>query len=412
VRLSSAEKYLQHYADLRDFVAPAINYAHVVIVPARNENENIDALLGSVRRASPKALTVVVVNASDQCDEGVLENNAQLFLRLQNIPNVLPLDATSKGLRIPKKGGVGIARKIGADVALSLMESGHILEPILYFTDADALVPEDYFSRIRGGLHQRAAAYLFPLTHSRGFSQAQENALSAYEISFRLYALGLLRAGSPYAFLTVGSTIAVSKDAYLKVRGVPKKAAGEDFHLLNKLAKVGPIVQLGGAPLMASGRFSKRVPFGTGQAVLKTPAHLIEEAKIDWPSYDPIAYDILKEGLEGLKQAIEQGSLVDIDFKRAFAFFERLGTLKAIAPLLKRPPKNRALAVHSAFDALRTLQFIHAVRDDLAPSISARQAAYRAQYSASAEAPYDEVLEKMRAKSALLQGAIGPTILK
>ena len=45
-------------------------------------------------------------------------------------------------------------------------------------------------------------------------------------------------ARSPYAFHTIGSTMAVSANHYAKVRGFPKREAGEDFYLLNKLAKV------------------------------------------------------------------------------------------------------------------------------------------------------------------------------
>ena len=64
--------------------------------------------------------------------------------------------------------------------------------------------------------------------------------------------LGLGFAGSPYAYHSVGSTLAVRAEAYAIVRGVPKRAAGEDFYLLDKLAKVTPIRVLTGEPVAIS----------------------------------------------------------------------------------------------------------------------------------------------------------------
>ena len=62
-----------------------------------------------------------------------------------------------------------------------------------------------------------------------------------YEYSLRYYVAGLTYAQSPYAFHTIGSTMAVNAEHYASVRGFPRREAGEDFYLLNKLAKVGSV---------------------------------------------------------------------------------------------------------------------------------------------------------------------------
>ncbi len=69
-------------------------------------------------------------------------------------------------------------------------------------------------------------------------------ATQLYELSLRYYVAGMKFARSPYAFHTIGSSMAVSPVHYARVRGFPKREAGEDFYLLNKLAKLGSVLEL------------------------------------------------------------------------------------------------------------------------------------------------------------------------
>ena len=71
-------------------------------------------------------------------------------------------------------------------------------------------------------------------------------ATALYELRLHHYVLGLEYAGSPYAYHTLGSCLAVKADAYAQVRGFPKRAGAEDFYLLNKLAKLGAMPRLQG----------------------------------------------------------------------------------------------------------------------------------------------------------------------
>ena len=60
------------------------------------------------------------------------------------------------------------------------------------------------------------------------------------------YVAGLAMAGSRYAHHSLGSTIAVHAKTYAAVRGYPKRSAGEDFYLLNKICKLAPVERLAG----------------------------------------------------------------------------------------------------------------------------------------------------------------------
>ena len=134
-----------------------------------------------------------------------------------------------------------------------------------------------------------------------------------YEYSLRYYVAGLSFAHSPYAFHTIGSTIAVNAAHYAKVRGFPRRQAGEDFYLLNKLAKVGAIMQLGAEtdcePIDIAARLSDRVPFGTGAAVGKIME--LEDPAREFLLYHPSVFGLLRSWLGSLP-AIWQSRSSDI----------------------------------------------------------------------------------------------------
>ena len=68
----------------------------------------------------------------------------------------------------------------------------------------------------------------------------ETKAIICYEIFLRYYVLGLKFAKSDYAFHTIGSTMLCTPDAYVKVEGMNKRKAAEDFYFLEKLAKIYP----------------------------------------------------------------------------------------------------------------------------------------------------------------------------
>ena len=109
-------------------------------------------------------------------------------------------------------------------------------------------------------------------------------------------------ARSPYAFHTIGSTMAVNAFHYAKVRGFPRRQAGEDFYLLNKLAKVGAIRQLSEETECESidiaARLSDRVPFGTGAATGKIME--LEDPAREYLFYHPAVFGLLRGWLGSL----------------------------------------------------------------------------------------------------------------
>ena len=153
------------------------------------------------------------------------------------------IDASSPGLEIPDRdGGVGTARKIGMDAALQIVDARAAGGGVICCLDADTLVEENYLSAFwtyftRTGDPAAVSAY----AHQKPDDPELLAAICCYEIFLRSYVIGLSYAGSPYAFHSIGSTMACTAEGYTDVRGMNRRGAAEDFHFLNKLAKIGKI---------------------------------------------------------------------------------------------------------------------------------------------------------------------------
>ena len=252
--------YLARYAEPEAgrMRSPARSYRYVLSIPAFDETG--DFLERVLPGGAADLLVIVVANVPDQVsrEDAALARTRQLldlaggFERARNV-DVTIVDRVNRP--IPRRAGVGLARKIGADIALRWIAERRIEMPVIYSTDADASLPAGYFEAARG----EAAGWVYPFVHTSGDADLARRGLM-YELSLRYYVNRLEYAGSPYAFHTVGSCLAIDATSYAKVRGFPRRNAAEDFYLLNKLAKVGWIRRLKGPVIEIEARASTRVP--------------------------------------------------------------------------------------------------------------------------------------------------------
>jgi hypothetical protein len=162
--------------------------------------------------------------------------------------------------------GVGLARKIATDSALQLINDGVVKSPWIFSTDADVQLPADYFQIV--GASQNTVAYSLKFQHT-GLDTDLNYWQSLYDFKLRYYQQAMRYIGAGYDYIPLGSCLIVKADAYTKVRGFPIRSGGEDFYLLNKLAKLGDITQPDKPVIKIKARLSQRVPFGTGPALLK-----------------------------------------------------------------------------------------------------------------------------------------------
>ena len=345
--------------------------------------------------------------------------------------DALVVDKTIHFGGIPKKQGVGLARKIGVDIASYLYHQDRIRSPWVHSTDADVYLPSPYpCSEISMVTDDDTAACIYPFQHipvqhlpiqhspiqhsSIQHSSIQHSPMNKHEIfqqddkaliwasrlyDFKMahYMLGLQWAKSPYAFYSLGSTIAVHATYYCAVGGFPRRSGGEDFYLLNKLAKVGKIQNLSSSPIKIQARLSQRVPFGTGPALTT----LSQLASSDLQSlaqhpyfYHPKSFLLLKSLIHYLKnlwQVEERKQPQHIDLTALNQYLElqhielspqdqqslsiALKTLDIESQLLPHQKQCRSQrvweqSVNQWLDGFRTLKFIHLLRDHGLPSLS------------------------------------------
>lgn len=309
------QKYLQHYGESEsDLILDIAEHIHgkidqAIVIPAFKESEHfLQRLLPLKASSYSTTLTVIVLNGpidirQEDADASLAvlhylqshcEKQADLNFGLSlfsfNHHWVVCVDLIQQRPDFWSQYGVGFARKLGMDMCLWLYHQELLVSPFVRSSDGDVIWPHDYLDSIHHD--EKVSAIIYPFRHGpvRKEDKAECQAAFLYDAWLRYYVEGLRWAGSPWAFHTIGSTLAIHLQHYAINRGFPKREAGEDFYLLNKLAKTGSIITLDDPLLILSNRQSNRTPFGTGKSI----ADIIHSAKGDWQFYHPEIFQQLR----------------------------------------------------------------------------------------------------------------------
>jgi hypothetical protein len=356
-----------------------------VVIPVIAESKNIPMLLNSLNRNNPSylkrtAIIFIVNNTSSSQDEVKIDNLASLlFIRNAIDKNEYPqlnlrlIDASSRGNELPERdGGVGLARKIGMDLALTIFDYFSNEKKILICLDADCTVSTNYIETIISGFNKRnlnAASIHFE--HDAEQAENPE-AITCYEIFLRYYVLGLKYARSPFAFHTIGSSMACDFESYINIGGMNKKKAAEDFYFLEKLGKVVTVESIDSAVVYPSSRGSWRVPFGTGQRVNRFIARTHDEYSL----YSPDSFIVLKEWLAFLNSTKDASSIILSEAKKIhsslYSFLLEQKFEQQWNSILSNAKAEGQLSIQKKlwFDGFKTLKFIHYLRDNAYPNIN------------------------------------------
>ena len=418
-------QYLSRHAEPEAKLVSRIEglFGHVVVVPAYGEEQSLFDTLGSIP-SGPKGptLVIVVLNARADSPARVHEANRAAGARLAEAaksaveiaseppvsalayPNgiVLVVDRSGPGRWLPEGQGVGLARKIGNDIALALHADGRIASPWIHNTDADTVLANDLFDQTETLPEDGNAAALYFFEHR--FADNPELALAGrlYEISLRYYVLGLAWASSPYAYEAMGSCIAIRPWAYAAVRGFPRKNAAEDFYVLDKLAKAGSIARLAGTPFLLDGRISDRVPFGTGKALSQLTGK--KGALAGFRLYHPATFAHVAAWLRALAAVAKSGGRLETaleELPRENPFFkaellvgslEKMGAFAAMREAIARARDAATMLrhFHTWFDAFRTLKLIRALQSGGLPALPWREALAEAPFTGLTASTVDE----------------------
>ncbi len=398
-----SDRYLKFYAETEASVISQLpphllskkTFKNILIIPAYNEDEEF--LVRLQKHSVRHCVFILVINSPDdktntdynnfelhkkaQCSgETLWEAENSQVIEWDNDNLLIIIDRFSDTRKIPRKQGVGLARKIACDIAVQLIQKKIIDSRFIHSTDADATLPDNYFSQtddLSKSINISAATYNF--SHTKNDTDISE-ATQIYELSMRYYVDGLRWAQSQYAFHTIGSCLALSAEHYCKVRGFPKKSGGEDFYLLNKLAKLGSIHSLNDKPIIISSRESNRVPFGTGPAVSKI---ITSEKKLNYPVYNPEVFIQLKELLKQFKALTNSLSSIEhyekwlhLLSRETKAALESLNIEQLFQHLRTNCKNNSQIQEHinGWFDGFKTLKYIHYLQQHTYPPIPLNQA--------------------------------------
>ncbi len=271
--------YLQKYAYCQEQIKarPCEGLGIIVVIPCFNEPDLISTLKSIHACDKPKCAVevIVVINAPENADENV---------RLQNSSTYDEAIAFSKEVKsnhflfhilnveLPiRDAGVGLARKVGMDEAVSRFEKIRNHEGLIVCLDADSLVDNHYLTEIEKHFEINkksvAASIYFEHPLEGKLESKVYEGIVLYELFLRYYVNALRYAGHPYAFETIGSSMVVRSNAYQAQGGMNKRKAGEDFYFLQKMIALGKYTEINATRVIPSPRISNRVPFGTGRAI-------------------------------------------------------------------------------------------------------------------------------------------------
>lgn len=382
-------KYLNQYSEpLIQSLTTKINdcerlstllFDDVVVIPAYKENSAFISRFLASTLAKLNVLVIIVINQPDydqdkQPQRELLDyilSTGEHIVTVDSVTFVSPehaqchlccIDAFTT--EIPAQQGVGLARKLGTDLAVLLKANNQITSDWIHSTDADAELPDDYFSVVKALCAKQNTAVSYNFAH-HSENGAIHQANQQYETALRYYLAGMNFAKSSYAFFTIGSVIAFTAQGYVQVRGFPKRSAGEDFYLLNKLAKLGKVHFLEDTVINIQARESNRVPFGTGPTVSKIME--LNRSGESYFYYHPQLFTELKHCLQHFNTLWEQRltlpdwlshlskeaqqSLIENGFEK---FVLKQGNTNQVQ-------FNKQLLVW--FDAFKTLKFLHGLRE-------------------------------------------------
>jgi hypothetical protein len=367
---NSTHSYLKKRGILGPWkIKPLISrtFNQAIVIPAYSEFKFLPLTLESINKNKPEllnqTLVVVVVNNANNPPKSIKENN-QLTLQKLNSNNyqftLAAVDAASSGLELSlKHAGVGLARKIGMDLALP-----HLTSPqsLLFCTDADTQVSPDYLSKVKQIFKsQNTSAAVIGFSHLKSQDSAINDAIGQYEKFLKTTAEKMQRAGSPYGYVSMGSTIVCTAEAYCAVGGMPRKKATEDFYFLQELTKYCGVHIISETLVFPSPRPISRVYLGTGFR-MEQMQNGFDIAKL---FYSEGAFWYLSQWLQLGSHAWEV-NLKDL-FKNTNTIHPNLVEflkLESIEDIWSKIQKNAPSKSHFAgqfhrwFDGLKTIRFL------------------------------------------------------
>jgi glycosyltransferase involved in cell wall biosynthesis len=379
--------YLKKYSFLPAQISdePDSNLGMIVVIPCFNEPDLVSSLKSLSVCALPqkKVEVIVVINSGEHHSEEIKTQNKKSLSEMNNwLKEIDQKSISFKSILVDdlpsKHAGVGLARKIGMDEAVARFDKiGY--DGIIVCFDADSLCDANYLTEIETHFQKNQKTpgcsiyYEHPI---QGIAYASEiyQAITQYELHLRYYNQTLRFCKLPYAFHTVGSSMAVRSSAYQKQGGMNKRKAGEDFYFLHKIISLGNFSELNSTRVIPSPRISDRVPFGTGKAI----GDYVSNQDQQYYTYNFKSFELIREWVEKIPD-LYKSDFINLQWteknksasEHLLNFLESEKFTDALVEIRKNSPTLESFMkrFYVWFDAFRVLKLVHYLRDFLYPDI-------------------------------------------
>lgn len=384
--MNHTEKYLFRQTFLPPiFNAPVDpNLGLVVTIPACGESDLITALVSINNCNLPADVGVeiiVVINHPSQYRNDWKEINENVSISaqswaLQNSTTRLRF-LISDPIELPtKQAGAGLARKIAMDEACLRLQHSEVEHPIIACFDADATCSKNYLTQLvchfKHYPNSLGCAIYFEHSLDLIVSPFIIRGIIQYELHLRYYQAAMAYADHPQALFTVGSAMAVTRNAYVAQGGMNRRKAGEDFWFMLKLMMAGEVTSLTQAAIYPSARISHRVPFGTGRAMCE----MVQNRDATYLTTPFLSFLRLKEFLAMVDILYltewNESLFTDhymLEFLRSVGGREAIAEIKMYTTDLNRFRKR----FYRWFNVFMVMKFFHFIRDLGFPDVPVNQ---------------------------------------
>lgn len=381
----SSQTYLEKHRFCKQQVesVPNSSLALIIVIPCHGESALIDTLesLENCHAPGVGVEVIVLLNASEKASSEAVALNEQCKQSfkawIKKTPSIAQYFLLDFPNLPPKHAGVGLARKIGMDEAVGRFELADKEDGIIVCLDADATVHPNYLQEILRHFQEHPSAeacsiyFEHPLS-GQEFEEDVYRGIIFYELFLRYYIEALRYAGHPYAFHTIGSSMAVRSSAYQKQSGMNRRKAGEDFYFLMKFIVDGKLNELNSTCVYPSPRPADHVPFGTGKAIIKW----LEGERDTYSTYDPQMFEDLRAFLIQVPELYtrEPGALP----KTIQTYLEKEGFPQALKEIRKHVTSPAAFEkrFYKWFNGLKTLKYVHFAQAGDYPDMDIMEGAY------------------------------------
>lgn len=355
-----------------------------IVIPCYDEEHTILKTLAALAACAEceRSEIIIVINdrkdspsevkAGNERTEKLIDSNKEIYPHLKiHIIRLKELDH--------KNAGVGMSRKVGMDEAAQRLYQLNRKNGIILCLDADSLVDSNYLLAVHQHFEKNEkspAADIYYEHPIKGddFDETIYKSIIAYELHLRYYINAKKWIGLPYAYQTVGSSMAVRAEAYVKEGGMAVRRAGEDFYFLHKFTLDKNFSSIKKTTVRPSPRKSIRVPFGTGKAVIE-----ISENQGMLTTYSPDSFRVLKDFLAQLPELYNSADLKSFNFHEGLLLFLEENDWEAKKRELvenTKDYKSFCKRFYAWFNAFMCMKYLHFMRDHYFPNTAVQTASH------------------------------------